>query len=77
MLTNSSCPLSTAVHDNKLCFLPFNTSHNPQTYLFLSCSGVRDDLTVCMDGTGHSTEQATHGQACIHESHAGGIQKAG
>lgn len=51
-------------------------SHQSSTFLFLSCSGVCDNLTLCVDGTGHSTEQATHRQACIHKSHTGSVQRA-
>lgn len=58
-------------------FCPMKTTAEPHIYLLLSCTGVCDDLTVCVDGTGHSTEQATHWQACIHESHTGSVQKAG
>lgn len=52
------------------------TDGRNSVYLLLSCSGVCYDFTVFADGTGDSAEQAVHGQARIHKSHTGCIQKA-
>lgn len=57
--------------------LVFNntTDGRDSVYLLLSCSGVCYDFTVFIDGTGDSAEQAVHGQARIHKSHTGCVQK--